>query len=129
MKASPRYRRLLWLHPSGPDREELHATLLDIHADGATGPTWRAQLGIVVLCVQRTNRIASRGRQVAFASVAILCLALPWGVHEHSPGFAPSHLFMPATVVVLLALVGTSYLLSTRRWSAPTRDRLDKKAP
>lgn len=129
MKASPRYQRLLWLHPPGQDREELHATLLDIHADGRSRPTWRAQLGIVVLSVQRLNRIASRGRRVGFVAVAFLCLALPWVVHERSPGFAPSHLFFPATVVALLAVVGTSYLLSTRRWSAPTRNSLDKRRP
>jgi hypothetical protein len=67
-----RYRRLLRLHPAGPDKDDLLATLLQL-AEERGRPTMREILGVVLLVLRR--RLRARAYAAVAAVVAVLLVA------------------------------------------------------
>jgi hypothetical protein len=64
-----RYRRLLRLHPAGPDKDDLLATLLALAKERGE-PTRREIAGVAVLALRR--RVRARAYIVVAAAVALL---------------------------------------------------------
>jgi hypothetical protein len=67
------YRRLLRVHPPGPDRDDLSATLLELAREPGAPLSRREMLGVLLLGLRR--RLGLRALLTATAGLAILMVA------------------------------------------------------